>query len=273
MIPFIVGAIVGCAVMIPLAYLYSKRAVRRAKRMEARLRSSERLAYVGSLAGGLAHEIKNPLSTLNLNLQLIKEDWQNASSPKEVRLCRKLEVLQREARRLEEILNDFLRFARGQELDLKEHDLNVIVDDVVTFITPEAEANHVTIHKMYDHTLPKIKVDGDLIKQALLNVVINAQQAMPDGGELIIRTSRQDDEVRVEITDTGVGMTEETMSRIFNVYFSTKKGGTGLGLPTTRRIIQEHGGDITVQSEPSKGSCFTITLPVSPPDLKAGTEA
>jgi len=252
-------------VMIPLAYLYCKHSVKRAKELEQRAREAERLAYVGTLAGGLAHEIKNPLSTLNLNLQLIKEDWRNPSTPKEKRLCSKLDVLQHETRRLEEILNDFLRFARGPKLELAEHDINKIVDDVVSFIAPEATVNNITIHTSYDDSIPPVKLDANLIKQALLNIIINAQEAMPDGGELMVRTKREDGMCRIDITDTGTGMPPDVMKKIFNAYYSTKKTGSGLGLPTTKRIIDEHGGRITVQSEVGKGSCFSILLPPSPP--------
>jgi len=266
MILFLLGVIAAAVVLIPLGCLYAKRSVQRAREMEERARVSERLAFVGQLAGGLAHEIKNPLGTLHLNLQLLKEDLEKAASPKEKRLCKKIDVLQRESKRLEEILNDFLRYARGPQPNLAEQNVNRVVDDVVSFIAPEMALHKVQVETHYDENIPKLKLDADLMKQALLNIVINAQQAMPDGGEVVVQTSRQGDVVQIDIIDTGEGIAEEKMDKIFNVYFSTKKTGTGLGLPTARRIIEEHRGAIKIQSEVGKGTCFSIELPVTRPE-------
>ncbi|NOZ23575.1 MAG: two-component sensor histidine kinase [Planctomycetes bacterium] len=234
----------------------------RAHEMEDRARVSERLAFVGKLAGGLAHEIKNPLGTLNLNLQLMKEDLEKSSTPVETRICKKIDVLQREAKRLEEILNDFLRYARGPQPNLAEHDLNRVVDDVVNFVSPEMTLHKVQVRTQYDETIPPMKLDADLLKQALLNIVINAQQAMPNGGELILQSTRKGATARIDITDTGEGIPPEQREKIFNVYYSTKKTGTGLGLPTAKRIIEEHRGTIDFQSEVGKGTCFTIEIPI-----------
>lgn len=227
--------------------------------------NSERLAFVGTLAGGLAHEIKNPLSTLNINLQLLMEDVQSMTGENSKKVHMKIKVLQREVQRLEAILNDFLRFARGEKLELAERDINEVVDEVVDFVTPEIKQKNIVILKSYDASLLPCRIDSNLIKQALLNVIINAEQAMENGGELMIRTSGNKRYVQIDITDTGTGIPKDIIDKIFQVYFSTKKTGTGLGLPTAKRIIEEHKGTISVQSEEGKGTNFSIRLPI---DLK-----
>ncbi len=224
--------------------------------------NSERLAFIGTLAGGLAHEIKNPLSTININLQLLKEDMQGEMGESSRKRYLKVQSLQKEIQRLEEILNDFLRFARGQKLELQNHDINEIIDEVIDFVTPEAKQKNIRILKSYDTHLPSCRLDSNLIKQAILNIVINAEQAMENGGELMIRTSRNKKYVQIDITDTGTGIPKDIIDMIFQVYFSTKKAGTGLGLPTTKRIIEEHKGTISVQSEEGKGTNFSIKLPI-----------
>lgn len=262
MIFFLLGVIAAAVLLIPLGCLYAKRSVQRAREMEERARVSERLAFVGQLAGGLAHEIKNPLGTLNLNLQLLKEDLEKTAAPKEKRLCKKIDVIQREALRLEEILNDFLRYARGPQPTLAECNINRVVDEVMSFIAPEMTLHKVQLRTHYDENIPKVKLDADLFKQALLNIVINAQQAMPSGGEVVLQTSRHGDRAQIDIIDTGEGIPEDRRDKIFNVYYSTKKAGTGLGLPTAKRIVDEHRGAIRLQSEVGKGTCFSIELPI-----------
>lgn len=245
-----------------MAFFYIRRAVDKTRELEKRAMNSERLAFIGTLAGGLAHEIKNPLSTLNINLQLLKEDMQGETGEDNKKGYLKIQALQKEVQRLEEILNDFLRFARGQKLELRDRDINDIVDEVVDFITPEMKQKDIRILKSYDAHIPLCRVDSNLIKQALLNVIINAEQAMGNGGELMIRTSRNKKYVQIDITDTGTGIPKDIIDKIFQVYFSTKKTGTGLGLPTTKRIVEEHKGTILVQSEEGKGTNFSIKLPL-----------
>lgn len=224
-----------------------------------------RLAWLGALAGGLAHEIKNPLSTMSINLSLLHEDWQRAESQREKRTLRKIEVLQREVKRLERIVEDFLAYARGVDLDLKETDLRAFLDDLLEFCDPELRAASVVVHTSYARDLPPVNIDRHRMRQALLNLLVNARQAMEGGGELVVKAQRRGEEVEVEVIDNGCGMTPETRERCFQAYFSTKKGGSGLGLPTVKRIVEEHGGVIEVQSEPSRGTCFRVRLPRSEP--------
>lgn len=262
MTQYLIGAVISFVIFIPIAFFSVRRAVERTRELEKRAMHSERLAFVGTLAGGLAHEIKNPLSTLNINLQLLIEDVQSMTGENSKKVHMKIRVLQREVQRLEAILNDFLRFARGEKLELADRDINEVVDEVVDFVTPEIKQKNIVILKSYDASLPPCRLDSNLIKQAILNVIINAVQAMENGGELMIRTSVNKKNIQIDITDTGTGIPKDIIDKIFLVYFSTKKTGTGLGLPTAKRIIEEHKGTISVQSEEGKGTNFSIRLPI-----------
>ena len=265
MIQSLIGAAVSILIFIPMAFFYVRKAIEKTKNLEKRAINSERLAFIGTLAGGLAHEIKNPLSTLNINLQLLQEELESMTGENSKRVYRKTQVLQKEVQRLEQILNDFLRFARGQKLELKDHDINEILDEVADFVTPEIKQKKILILKSYDADLPQCHLDSNLIKQAILNIIINAEQAMENGGELMIRTSKDKKYIQIDITDTGPGIPKDIIDKIFQVYFSTKKTGTGLGLPTAKRIIEDHRGTISVQSEEGKGTNFSIRLPINLP--------
>jgi two-component system, NtrC family, sensor histidine kinase HydH len=217
---------------------------------------------ISQLAGGLAHEIRNPLSTVSLNLDLLAEDFQKPETPRDRRVLQRVERLQHEVYRLRDILENFLRFARVQELGLASTDLNKIVGELCDFYEPTAASKGIVIRTFLTPDLPSIRIDADLVKQALLNLVLNAEHAMPSGGELMLTTRRENGSVVLDVIDTGVGMTEEVRGRIFDAFFSTRPAGSGLGLPTARKIVEAHAGTIQVQSEPGKGSQFTVRLPV-----------
>jgi signal transduction histidine kinase len=235
---------------------------RRMARMQARAQSIQRLAEVGTFTGGLAHEIKNPLSTVLLNLQLLQEDL-DSDDPAHRRLLARLNTVSREAARLRDILDDFLRFAGKIELRKEKVDLNLLLEELVDFFAPQAQLNRAQLRfKPCPHPLV-VQVDPRLIKQTILNLMINAIQAMPNGGELILSASNTGKEAVVDVIDTGTGIPPEALDKIFQAYYSTKRGGTGLGLAMALRIVQEHGGQLTVSSEPVKGSDFRITLPMS----------
>jgi two-component system, NtrC family, sensor histidine kinase HydH len=219
-----------------------------------------RYAEVAQLAGGLAHEIRNPLSTMRLNLDLLAEDFQEPETTKDRRVLQKIERLRRDTQRLQDILEDFLRFARVQELRTVPADLNVIVDDLRDFCEPQATTKGIVVRTQYAADLPRVALDVDLFKQALLNLILNAEHAMPDGGELMLVTRRDGDDAVLDVIDTGLGMTEEVRARVFDAFYSTRPGGSGLGLPTARKIVEAHGGTIAVQSVPGKGSQFTVRL-------------
>ncbi len=257
---------------------------RRVRRLELRARAAERLAELGTLTGGLAHEIKNPLSTIGLNSQLLSEDLDELATrveqdPKAIdkigRIQRRFGTLTREVERLRHILEDFLRFAGRVRLEREMTDVNALIDELGDFFTPQADAAQVHLRTELAANPATIMVDPSLLKQALLNLMVNAAQIMrearesqqPTGGatELMIHTTRQrvvgEDQLVIHVIDTGPGIPADRIDKIFAPYFSTRKGGTGLGLPTTRRIIEEHGGTITVHSESGRGTDFTIMLP------------
>ncbi|QDU62539.1 Sporulation kinase E [Planctomycetes bacterium Pan216] len=222
----------------------------------------EQYTEVASLAGGLAHEIKNPLSTLTLNLQLLTEDFADPENQRERRALQKIETLQKECHRLEEILDAFLRFARISELNPAPADLNKIVREVIEFQSAHADACGIVLRDDLHASLPDVRLDADLIKQAVLNLVLNALHVMSEGGELILKTRFDDRFVYLDVIDTGPGMSQEVISRIFKPFYSTRRGGNGLGLPTTKKIVEGHHGRLLVESEPGKGTAFTIELPI-----------
>ena len=218
---------------------------------------------LAAAVGGLAHEIKNPLSTINMNLGLLKEDLADPKTPAEIRSRRKLDAIQREIARLDDILNSFLRFVRIDKAETTQTSINDVINGLLQFVTPEAAAQGVEIVKFLDPNLPPIQLDAKLFRQALLNLVMNAKDAMEQGGQLTVRTGLEDGHILIELTDTGGGIAPGALPKIFDVYYSTKSHGTGLGLPTTRWIIKQHGGTIQAQSEQGKGTRFIIHLPIA----------
>jgi signal transduction histidine kinase len=220
-------------------------------------------AALAELAGGFIHEIKNHLNTLNLNLQLLAEDFQDSETQRERRALTRVQKLQGECQRLVDLSNDFLQFARIKELRLEPADLGKLVQEMLDFFTPTARAASIDIKTFLPADLPTLQLNKEMMRQALLNLLLNAVQAMPQGGELTIQASVENGHVCVSLIDTGTGIAPEVLPKIFRPFFSTKakSGGSGLGLPTTRKIIEAHHGTIDVQSDVGKGTKFTIRLP------------
>jgi D-alanine transaminase len=225
---------------------------------------NQQYADLAELAGQLVHEIKNRLSSLGLNLQLLAEDFSDPQSPRERRALDRVVKLKGECDRLTDVSNDFLRFARVKDLERVPTDLPEVIDELVDFFSPVARTHGIDIKVYVPANLPQVALDRNLFHQALLNLLLNAQQAMAQGGELTIQAAAGKDEVVLILIDTGHGMSPEAMAKAFKPFYSTRAGGTGLGLPTTRRIIEAHGGRITVESEVGKGTRFTIHLPLAP---------
>ena len=224
---------------------------------------------VAAMAGSLVHEIKNPLSTINLSAQLLQEEWKDADTPKEQRAVRRLQVMSSEVQRVERIIETFLRFTERHELSLEVKSLNEMLEDLAEFVTAEAERSGVQIRLGLSSGLAPFSFDVDLVRQVFQNLVQNACQAMnpAGGGELILKTDRVErDGVEYaigEVIDTGPGIEADKLERVFELYYSTREGGTGFGLAISRRIIEEHGGFIEVQSVKGKGSQFSVYLPLS----------
>lgn len=228
-----------------------------------RLGLRARTADIAQLAGGLAHEIRNPLSTMRLNLDLLAEEFRDSNELRDQRVLKKIERVRIESVRLERLLEDFLRFVGLRDLPLEEADLNSIVDVMRDFLEGRALASGVLIRVQYEESLPPVRLHGEMFKQALLNLTLNALHAMPEGGELMMTTRRDDGYAVLDVTDTGAGIPEEVREKIFEPFFSTRPGGSGLGLPMSRRIVEAHGGSLTVQSEPGRGSRFTVKIPLA----------
>ena len=235
------------------------------------------LAFLGAVAGGLVHEIRNPLSTMNVTLQLLQEDWADQSGDERAaRTVRRIDSLRGEVSRLEAILDDFLRYAGIRRLDLARSDLNRVIEEVVSFIGPECARAGVEAAFYPDHNIPLLPFDERLVKQAVLNLLLNAIQVMetmeaaPEDPararrQLVIRTRLEGEEARIDVIDSGPGIAPAIQERVWEVYFSARKTGSGLGLPTARRIAEEHGGSLDFETDPGRGSDFIFRLPLSGP--------
>ncbi|TWT33684.1 Sensor protein ZraS [Posidoniimonas corsicana] len=222
-------------------------------------------AEIARLAGGLAHEIKNPLSTIRLNMQLLAEDLlegpEEQMSPAERRAAKRIDAVQRECNRLQDLLDDFLNYAKVRRVALEPRNLNKELADALDFFEPECAAAGVEIVPYLDPELPSVLLDREAFRGALMNLLLNAKQAMPDGGQLVVQTRGHGATASIYLTDTGEGMDDATISKMFEAFFSTKPGGSGLGLPTTAKIIEAHGGTIGVESELGRGTRISIDLP------------
>jgi len=260
---FFLGVLVAVPATAGVTLWLARRALARARQLAARARTREHLSDLASLTGGLAHEIKNPLSTIKLNLKLLAEDLSGSQDERDRRRLMRLLSLQNEVQRLHDILDDFLKYLGTPELHLRDVDLRVIVEELIDFFRPQAENARVLLRGFLPDAPVVCRVDPALIKQAILNLMINATQAMTDGGELLLRLSADRPQATLEVIDTGPGMDEQARRRVFDAYYTTRPGGSGLGLPTTRRIIRRHDGDIRVDTEPGKGTRFVVTLPLA----------
>jgi len=273
---FALGAAAGgAAALLATASLITRRLMR-LRAAEERARRQERLAELGALTGGLAHEIKNPLSTIGLNVQLASEAISDSQLPDDDKatLVRRVETVSREATRLANILNDFLRFAGRVKLAPVEVDTREIVEELVDFYRPQCELHRVVLRADLPPARAVARVDPALVKQALLNLLINATQAMAAGDatarEILVRVETQPDAIAIHVIDTGPGIPAEKHAEIFRPYVSGRKGGSGLGLAVTRRIVEEHGGRIDLFSEVGRGTDFTVRLPVEGPAADSG---
>jgi len=223
----------------------------------------EQYAALAELAGGFIHEIKNHLGTLGLNLQLLAEDFQEARDQRERRALARVHKLQAECQRLTDIANDFLRFARIKELPLVPAELGKVIEEMIDFFTPTARAANIDIKTYVPADLPQVALHKEMFEQALLNLMLNAEQAMPEGGSMTFQAVIDANDVVLSLIDTGKGIVPEALPKIFEPFFSTKSGGSGLGLATTKKIVAAHNGTIDVQSEVGKGTKFTIRLPAA----------
>ncbi len=256
------GLLLGWLSSLAVSAVIAVAAYRRMERLQRRARQAERLAELGTLTGGLAHEIRNPLSTVQLNLQLLREDLDPAD-PAQGRVLRRLDTVQKETSRLRDIVDDFLRYAGRIELSKRPVNVNNLLEELIDFLTPQALLQRVQLRLKRAEGSLVVPLDERHMKQTLLNLMINALQAMPEGGgEVILSARRSDGRAVIEVTDTGRGIEPEAVPQIFDAYYSKKKGGTGLGLAIAKRLIEEHGGTVNATSEIGKGSVFRVELPM-----------
>jgi signal transduction histidine kinase len=247
---------------------------------EARLRRAESLASLTTLAAGVAHEIKNPLGSLSIHIQLIQKalianremflntrpdgaDGESSQSASYFDTMDKyIAVVNEEIDRLNHIVVDFLFAVRPMDMDIREGNINTLIEELVNFVKYELHEAGIECVLGLDENLPATDFDERYMKQALLNLIKNAIAAMENGGTLTINTEGTDSEIRISVCDTGVGIPEENLSKIFEPYFTTKETGSGLGLTLVFKIIREHKGEVSVKSREGAGACFIITLPV-----------
>jgi signal transduction histidine kinase len=216
---------------------------------------------LAELAGSLAHEIKNPLSVIHMNADLLSEELTESEWPGRRRAEAKVEIIRQQCQRMENLLRDFLRFARMRDLEMTPGSLNEQVERVLQLYQPQADKTGVEILRYLDPDLPSIMLHSDSLQASLINLVKNALEAMPDGGELVVRTYETPRGVALDLIDTGCGMDDSTAIHMFDAFYSTKHGGSGLGLPTARKIIEAHEGRISVQSEVDRGTKFMLEFP------------
>jgi PAS domain S-box-containing protein len=252
------------------------------RRRDAQLRRAESLASLTTLAAGVAHEIKNPLGSLSIHIQLIQKAMDanqeiyygahpeaagdgGADSEARLhfsRLDKYIGVVNEEIDRLNRIVVDFLFAVRPMNMDFREGDINSLIEELAEFVRYELEESNINCILDLEKDLPRTGFDERYMKQALLNLIKNAQAAMEQGGELTLKTEFKDGQIDILVIDTGSGIAEDNLSKIFEPYFTTKETGSGLGLTLVFKIIREHRGEITVKSKEGQGTRFKITLPI-----------
>jgi len=233
------------------------------EKQEALLRA-EQLAAVGRISAQVAHEVRNPLSSIGLNAELLEEAITSArfDTPGQAREARDvLQAMSREIDRLTEITEQYLRMARLPSPQLQPEDVNELLDNVLDFSREEMERSGVTLERALDASAPRALLDEGQLRQVFLNLLRNSREAMPEGGQLRVRSRVENGAVEVVFQDTGRGMTPDVQERIFEPFFSTKEGGTGLGLAVSQQIVQAHGGSIRCESAPGQGTTFVVRLP------------
>ena len=237
----------------------------RLREASARLVQTERLAAIGRMAAHVTHEVRNPLSSIGLNVELLEDEL--ASQSPETRAL--FLAIRREIDRLTQITEEYLRVARLPPPRFEREDIAVVVDQVARFVGPEMEAARVRLIADIAPALPAVSIDETQIRQALLNLLRNAREAMPEGGTCSLSVRAEQGRVLIAVADTGVGIPEEARAHMLELFFTTKERGTGLGLPLSNQVVMAHGGTLSFDSTPLRGTTFTLSLPALPPDPDA----
>ena len=262
------------SVALENARLYDKarRAYRELNEAQARIIQSEKLAVVGTFASGLAHEVRNPLNSIALQLSVLERRVAPLPAPVAGQMKELVGVIRQEVKRLDNLVGDFLQFSRSNRVQYRPASLDALVDEVTRLLRPEARAAGVTLRReRVGEPVPDLRVDPEKMKQVAINLVQNAIEAMPDGGTISIESGLVDGRALLVVKDTGPGLPEGL--DVFQLFVTTKARGTGLGLSIAQQIVLEHGGEIAAASEPGQGATFTVSLPVERPEPAAGDEA
>jgi len=245
-----------------LGALVTLRDLESMEEIESELELSRRMAAIGRLTSGVAHEVKNPINAIVVHLELLRNKLGDANAPG----LRHLEVIDAEIRRLDRVVQTLVDFSRPVELQLHEQDLRGVIGDLLALATEELSTRNVILIDHMPNKAVMANVDADLLKQAALNVIENGAQAMPEGGKLEVTLETDRKSAIIRIADEGVGIPDEIRDRIFDLYFTTKSGGSGIGLAMTYRILQLHHGGIEVQSREDRGTEFMLRIPLSATD-------
>jgi signal transduction histidine kinase len=224
-----------------------------------RLQTADRLTAISRISSGVAHEVKNPLNAILLHVEVARAKVSRG----EIDIEPQMEVVSREIVRLDRVVKTFLDFTRPVELNLTQVPVHELMSEIEQLARPQAQAAGIRVEVRQEAEGVEVRADRDLLQQAILNVVVNAIAAMPDGGELRLEAIAAGDNVEIRVGDTGVGIPPQLREKIFRLYFTTKKDGSGIGLAMTFRIVQLHDGTIDFASEPGKGTTFCIRLPIA----------
>ena len=237
-----------------------KKSRKRIEQEKARLRR-ERLVYLGTLASGLAHEIRTPLNGIQMNIDLLAEDLAAVAPEHREDFAKRVERIRRETKNLRRIVDSFLAFARPPRLEQRPLDLNAYVSELTEFIEPEAKKRRISLRRDLARELYPVPVDPQQFGQVVMNLLTNALQAVGEQGAVVVRTRETADAIEIEVEDTGGGGAAGDEERIFEIFFSTKEEGAGLGLGIARRIVEEHGGELVLENHPGRGAVFRVRLP------------
>jgi len=246
----------------PLGAIVILRDITAEKHRQAESFQSEKLEALVTLAAGVAHEIGNPLNSLTIHMQLMEREIQHLPKKSRRKLTDTLEVAKSEIKRLDEIVRRFLGAIRPTQLHYKEVNINNLVESVLDFMYFEISEQDIAIEKEYDSRIPLALMDEDQVKQAFFNIIKNAIQAMPRGGVLRATTALRDSHVVVTFSDTGMGVPEDKLNRVFDPFYTTKEGGSGLGLMMVYKMVKDHSGTVELNSREGQGTTVTVSLPI-----------
>jgi len=239
-----------------------RKANERCKRMHERLLHSERLAIIGKMSAQIAHEIRNPLSSMSLNAELLGDEIDSVLDVDLSQARSLLASIQEQVEILTHVIEDYLQFSRIPEIHPEKVSLNALISGIMESMGPEFRQSNAEVIPRLSREMPEISLDSYQFRIALVNILRNSLEAMPEGGRIVISTELRDGRAGVRLADTGVGVPPDNIDRIFTPFFTTKDNGTGLGLSLAQQIIEKHGGDISCRSDPGDGTSFTIDLPL-----------